>query len=599
MTAYQGTPVSDGVATGDLYLPDAPAPRPDECPIQLPMTRWTGHSSGGDVPGTGEVSARGGTVRAGEVRAAFAAVAGDRAGLAERLRADGRDAEADIVRIGALIAADPALVDPALAALGTAPDVAPTAPDASGDTSAVPVPVAVAAVREAAEAQASILEALPDPDLAQRAGDVRQVAEAVIARLTGGCAAEPPAGPFILVRREVDPADLIRLADGGPPGAGARLVGAVSVGGGASSHAAIIARGLGLPMLAGADEAVLGAPAGHPAIVDAGAGELVVDPSPADLARAASADGGGLDRAIDVAPADSNARSRTPRTASGELVTVLCNVASAAETRLGLSGGAAGVGLLRTEIPFTGARGWPSREDHLAQLRPVLGLLAGKQAVVRLLDFSGDKIPPFPGAKGLHALLDAPGALRDQLAAILEAGAGADLAVMIPMVRSLDEVERVRGELAPAAKHAGTGPPPLGMMVEVAATAAAADHFAPHVDFFSIGTNDLTADILRRERAALLPSSASEPAVLAAIAHVVRAARRAGIGVSVCGDSAADPAVLPLLIGAGVRTVSVGAARVPQVARWIAKIDTAEAPAANEATETAEVAPRPMDPHAR
>ena len=138
---------------------------------------------------------------------------------------------------------------------------------------------AAAAVRDAAEAQAAILEALPDPDLAQRAGDVRQVAEAVIARLAGAMPVPPPDGPFILVRREVDPADLIRLADDGG------LVGAVSVGGGASSHAAIIARGLGLPMLAGADPAVLTAPAGHPAILDAAAGELVVDPAPADLAR--------------------------------------------------------------------------------------------------------------------------------------------------------------------------------------------------------------------------------------------------------------------------------------------------------------------------
>jgi phosphoenolpyruvate-protein kinase (PTS system EI component) len=410
---------------------------------------------------------------------------------------------------------------------------------------------------------------------------VRQVAEAVVTRLTG-VVAPPPDRPFVLVRRDVDPADLIRLADEPSVGDG-RLVGAVCVAGGASSHAAIIARGLGLPMLAGADEAVLAAPAGHPAIVDADTGELIVDPSPADLARRqlsgppARCDRprSDLDRAIEVAPADSDARSSTlpgrVRTVGGELVTVLCNVASAAETRLGLAGGAAGVGLLRTEIPFTHAGAWPSRDDHLAQLTPILGLLAGRTAVVRLLDFTGDKIPPFPGAEGLRALLDAPGALRDQLTAILQAGAGADLAIMIPMVRSLEEVERVRRELASAAERAGTDPRPLGMMVELAATAAAADDFAPHVDFFSIGTNDLSADILRTERAALLPSAAAEPPVLAAIAHVVRAARRAGIGVSVCGDAAADPAVLPLLLGAGVRTVSVGPARVPPVAQWIAR----------------------------
>jgi phosphoenolpyruvate-protein kinase (PTS system EI component) len=513
-----------------VYLPDA-------------------HGGPADVSAGSGGAQPGGVVSAGDVRAAFAAVAAERRELAARLRAAGRDTEAGIVEIGALIAADPALSASAVAAARPG----------------VTVAAAVAAVREAAEAQASILQALPDPDLAQRAGDVRQAAEAVIARLAGGAAPEVPDGPFILVRREVDPADLIRLADAGG------LAGAVSVGGGASSHAAIIARGLGLPMLAGADPAVLAAPAGHPAILDAEAGELVVDPPAGRAVRAARAASG---RVAGDGPA---------RTADGEVVTVLCNVASAAETRLGLAGGAAGVGLLRTEIPFTRARAWPSRDDHLAALAPILGLLAGRRAVVRLLDFSGDKIPPFAGAEGLAALLEAPGALDAQLEAILQAGAGTGLEVMIPMVRSLDEVSHVRGELARAAKAAGTDPPPLGMMVEVAATAAAAAAFAPHVDFFSIGTNDLTADVLGRERAALPPSAAAGPPVLAAIAGVVRAARAAGIGVSVCGDSAADPEVLPLLIGIGVRTVSVGAAKVSRVAEWVTTI-SASGTAAEAAT---------------
>ncbi len=464
MTAYRGTPVSDGAAAGELYLPDATA----------------GY-------GTGAA-----TVTADDVRAAFAAVAAERDALAARLRAAGRDHEADIVAIGALIAADPALSGPALAAL-----TRPAAP--------VPLATATAAVTAAGEAQASILQALPDPDLAQRAGDVRQVAAAVAARLAGTRAGHtvppPPEGPFILVRREVDPADLIRLADG------ANLVGAVSVGGGASSHAAIIARSLGLPMLAGADPAVVTVPAGQTAMLDATAGELLVSPSPADLARFTSASLSDNGEKRHGRPPGTLADGHA-HTADGELVTILCNVASAAEARLGLANGAAGVGLLRTEIPFTHAVGWPSRDEHLAALTPVLALLAGRRAVVRLLDFAGDKVPPFPGAEGLAAFLHAPGALAAQLAAILEAGAGTDLAVMIPMVRSLAEVDLVRLELAKAAKVAGTDPPSLGMMVELAATARASSAFAGSVDFFSIGTNDLTADVLGRERSALRPADA-------------------------------------------------------------------------------------------
>ena len=516
---YRGQPVSEGVGTGEIYLGDAPGVRV------------------GTDPNPGE----------DDVRAAFAAVARERAALAARLRERGQDLQADIVDIGALIAADPALIGPVIDAIRAGAD-------------------GIAAVSAAAEAQAAVLAALPDPDLAQRAGDVRQVAAAVLDHLRGTSPPTPPAGKFILVRREVDPADLIQLADSGR--ADSELVGAVSVAGGASSHAAIVARGLGLPMLAGADPAVLAAAAGHHAILDAAAGELIVDPSELALA-AASLQG--------RAAPDQRAPQQV-RTADGEPVTLLCNVASAAETRLGLSGGAAGVGLLRTEIAFTGASGWPSQASHLAQLTPVLGLLAGRPAVVRLLDFSGDKVPSFLGhgqEQGLAALLHARAALEDQLRAILRAGAGTRLAVLVPMVTSLEEVARVRAALAKAAAEAGVGPPELGIMVEVASTAVAAAEFAPAVDFFSIGTNDLASEVLGLDRAdpGTRPALAADPRVLALIEGVVQAADAAGVKVSVCGDAAADPLVLPLLLGLGVRTLSVGAARVPQVAGWIAATD--------------------------
>jgi phosphoenolpyruvate-protein kinase (PTS system EI component) len=529
---YRGQPVSEGTGTGQIYLGDAPGSAGGPGPVR--------RSAGED-----------------EVRAAFAAVARERAALAARLRERGEDLQAGIVDIGALIAADPALTGPAIDAVRAGTDGG-------------------AAVSQAAEAQAAVLAGLPDPELAQRAGDVRQVAAAVIDHLRGTSAPPPPTGRFILVRREVDPADLIRLADAGLAGqdpGGRGLAGAVSVAGGASSHAAIVARGLGLPMLAGVDPAVLAAAAGHDAILDAAAGELIVDPEPRT----------GSSPAVPAPPAAAQA-PREVRTADGEPVILLCNVASAAETRLGLSGGAAGVGLLRTEIAFTSAPGWPSEAVHLAQLTPVLALLAGRAAVVRLLDFSGDKVPPFlrgGGPRGLAALLGAPEALADQLRAMLRAaaGVGARLGVLVPMVTSVDEVSQVRAALAKAAAEIGAEPPELGIMVEVAATAAAAAEFAHVVDFFSVGTNDLASEVLGVDRAdpGSRPALAADPRVLALIAKVMRAAGAAGVKVSVCGDAAADPLVLPLLLGLGVRTVSVGAARVPRVAGWIAATDTAAA----------------------
>ena len=540
---FTGRPVSEGTAAGLLYIAD-PGPPAD--------------------------------ATAEQVREAFAAVAADRGELAERLRGAGRAAEADIIGVAGLIAADPALVGPAVTAVVGGTDAA-------------------TAVTEAAEAQATMLAGLAVPELAERAADVRQVGRAVLDRLATAGAPPPPAGDFILVRREVSPADLIEFAERG-------LAGAVSVAGGGSSHAAIIARGLGLPMITGVDATVLALPGGEHAVLDGTTGELRIGPETGPgPAPGPAMSGNGQHQAWPPGPV---------ATADGRVITVLCNVASAAETRRGLAAGATGVGLLRTEIPFTGALAWPTLDEHRAHLAPILGLLTGRTATARLLDFSGDKIPPFlaglageaapaatngktgPGAPGgpgvvagsgagpapafgLAALLAHPSALRDQLRAILEAGRDARLAVLIPMVSSLDEVAQVRAALAETAVSLDAPVPRLGIMVELAATARAAETFAPAVDFFSIGTNDLAGQVLgldRRDPSAR-PALAADPRVLALIAHTAQAAREARLTVSVCGDAAADPQVLPLLVGLGVDTLSVPAARVPRVRSWVADLD--------------------------
>jgi phosphoenolpyruvate-protein kinase (PTS system EI component) len=545
-----------------------------------------------------------------EVAAAFTGVAAERSALAERLRKAGRTSEAEIIAIGALIAGDPALSSPAVSAVQGGADA---------DT----------AVREAAERQAVMMEKLDNPALAARAGDIRQVGVAVIARLrTGGgtstgTAAAPGAGvgaggsggpgdrDFILVRHEVTPSDLIESAEAG-------LVGAVSVAGGASSHAAIVARGLGIPMITGASPEVLDLAAGRAAVVDGTTGELVVGAREmADATRAADAERA----ASGTLTAGERVQLGGPaRTADGRQIVVLCNVASAVETRRGLAAGADGVGLLRTELPYVQAADWPTLEQDRAQLGPILELLAGKTATVRVLDFSGDKIPPFlatgaywgrsdvdasgeigagggsrsggasgieaggagrageislPAGAGLAALLKHPTALADQLRAMLDAGRNTRLEVLIPMISSLREVSRVRDVLTATAADLDLEVPPLGIMVELESTAKNAAVFAAAVDFFSIGTNDLTGDVLglgRRDPAAG-PGLAAHPRVLALVKGIAKAGREAGISVSVCGDAAADPRVLPLLIGAGVKTVSVPAARVATVRSNISKLN--------------------------
>ena len=533
---FAGLPVSDGRAAGALYLADNQAAS-DATPEA--------------------------------VATAFAAVSAGRAALADRLRAAGRSAEADIIAVAALIAADTALTEPAISAVRAGSP-------------------AVTAVRQATEAQAAVLAALESAELADRAADIRQIGQAVIEHLSGGRVARP-AGDFILVRREVAAADLIELADSG-------LAGAASVTGGANSHAAIVARGLGVPMITGVDPAVLTVDPGRDAVVDADAGELIVGQAGAWAAPPA--------RRIPIR------QSREPpvtRTADHCEITVLCNVASAIETRHGLASGAAGVGLLRTEIPFTTALSWPTRAEHADKLAPILGLLAGRQATVRLLDFSGDKVPPFlerNAASGLAALLAHPTAVADQLAAALAVGRDAELAILVPMVSSPAEVIAFRKLVSDAASSVGAKQPPLGIMVELVGTAAAAENFTEVADFFSIGTNDLTAQVLGLDRGDLTagPGLAAAPAVLRLIGRVIGVAVAAGLPVSVCGDAAADPVMLPLLLGLGVRALSVPAARVERVRSAVSELDTgacqalaAKSVAARDALEVRELVRRFQD----
>jgi phosphoenolpyruvate-protein kinase (PTS system EI component) len=508
---FAGLPVSDGIAAGALYLADNQAAN-DATPDQ--------------------------------VANAFAAVSAERAALADRLRAAGRADEADIIAVSALIAGDRALTEPAVAAVRAGTDAA-------------------AAVRRAADAQAAVLAALGNAELADRAADIRQIGQAVIEHLSGGRTPQP-ACDFILVRREVAAADLVELAEQG-------LVGAASVTGGASSHAAIVARGLGVPMVTGLDPTVLNVNPGHQAVVDADAGELIIGQAAAAGAVAAHR------RRL---PGSQPGEPIATRTADDFEITILCNVASAAETRRGLASGAVGVGLLRTEIPFTNALAWPTLADHEASLAPILGLLSGRRTTVRLLDFSGDKVPPFlrrSAASGLDALLAHPAAAQDQLAAALETGREADLAILLPMVSSPAEVTAVRAMLAATASRLGAKQPPLGIMVELAGTAAAAEKFTSVADFFSIGTNDLTAQVLGLDRRDLSagPAQAAAPAVLRLIGHVADVAATAGLPVSVCGDAAADSQMLPLLLGLGVRALSVPAARVERVRSVVSGLNMA------------------------
>ena len=304
-------------------------------------------------------------------------------------------------------------------------------------------------------------------------------------------------------------------------------------------------------------------------MLDGAAGTLAVAPA---AARAAAARAAQARRARERAAAEA-AAALPAVTADGVRVRVLVNAATAAEARAGLRAGAEGIGLLRTELAFLDAPAWPTEAAHRAALEPVLAPLAGRTATVRVLDFGADKTPPFlrgTPQRGLALLLGHAGELEAQLRAIAAAGAATELRVLLPLVESARARSRRSGRCCPAGVQ-------LGAMIETRAAVAAAPAIAAAADFVSIGTNDLTADVLGEDRFRPGAAVAHDPRVLAAIAAACEAARDAGRVVEVCGEAAGDPLLLPLLVGLGVRELSTGAARVGATRAAVRALDAAAA----------------------
>ena len=414
-----------------------------------------------------------------------------------------------------------------------------------------------------------MLEALPDDTLRERAADVRQVGRRVLERITRagtGMDVNPGTRRFVLVAAELGPADLLEHVGQG-------LAAAVAVRGGANSHAAIIARSVGLPLVVGVDPAVLDLPDGTALLVDAEVGVVVVDPAAAEVARADAASvRDGERRALLAAE-----RGQPHVTADGQPFELLCNVASDTEVRIGRDSGASGVGLLRTELPFLAADRWPTEADHRRALRPILTDAAGWPVTVRLLDFANDKIPPFLGIglAGLAALLREPDALAAQLRAVLDLGRARPLRIMVPMVTCAADLRAVRAVVAAVVDELGVPPVPVGAMVETVSAVEAIDEVCAIADFLSIGTNDLTAEVLDLDRTdpRARPELTAHPYVLELVGRVVAGAAAAGRPVSVCGDAGAHPTTLPLLLGAGVRAVSVACARVDETRYRLRRLD--------------------------
>jgi multiphosphoryl transfer protein len=415
---------------------------------------------------------------------------------------------------------------------------------------------------------------LPDPYLRERAADVHAVGDQVRRVLAGG-AAQQAVAAGVLVARDLTPAETAGLDI-------SLVRGIVLAAGSPTSHAAILARSRGIPLVVSAGREILGVPEGTRVIVDGGAGEVRLDPAPEVVEEYRL-------RARDLAERHARhlALASEPAVArDGTSITVAANLGSVADARAAFDAGADGSGLVRSEFLFLGRSTAPDIDEQEQEYAAISEALGGRRSVVRSLDVGGDKplpylqVPveanPFLGLRGLRLGLDRPGLLHDQLVALCRVARRTPLGVMFPMVSTVSELLAAREILTVAAGPDGV-PDDLriGMMVEVPAAALKIESFLPHLDFVSIGTNDLTQYTLAAERgnpAVALLSDPLDPGVLQLVDRVCQAAL-GRVEVAVCGESAGDDAAIPILVGLGVRELSVGPHDVPRVKARVRELD--------------------------
>jgi phosphoenolpyruvate-protein phosphotransferase/dihydroxyacetone kinase phosphotransfer subunit len=412
-------------------------------------------------------------------------------------------------------------------------------------------------------------EALTDPYLKSRAADVRAVADQVL-RAVLGISGAVGAGSGVLIAADLTPAEAAGLDPG-------RVAGVLLAFGSPTAHSVILLRTRAIPAVVGAGPAVLDIADGTPVGLDGSTGEVLVAP-PEEALMALRA------RAAEQASRRQRAAGRATApavTRDGVTIEVGANVGSLEDARAAADSGADLVGLIRTEFLFLDRDAAPDVDEQEAAWREIAEALGGRRITVRTLDVGGDKplryLPapaeqnPFLGVRGIRYTLRHPALLADQLLAVVRVARDVPVSLMFPMVSTVDELMRARRMLDEAGKRAGIGAAPaglqVGIMVEVPAAALKAAAFAPHVDFFSIGTNDLTQYALAAERgnAALAPlADGLDPGVLRLIDAVCRGAG-ARVPVAVCGELAGDETATALLAGLGVRELSVAPRTIPAI----------------------------------
>ncbi len=418
-------------------------------------------------------------------------------------------------------------------------------------------------------AQAHVLAELKDALLSQRANDIRDVGKRVLRILTG---VETTTVKYphntILIAEDLTPSDMANLDRD-------RVVGFCTLVGGATSHVAILAQSMGIPAIAGAEPRVLELMDNTPAILDGTTGTLRLNAPETELSRIQQR------IAQQKATQETNLRQafKPAITQDGHRIEIAANISSLQDAQEAVALGAEAVGLLRTEFIFMNRAKAPSEDEQTGIYRSMAEVLGpDRPMIVRTLDVGGDKpLPylampteenPFLGERGIRFGFDQPELQRTQLRAILRASTAGHLRIMFPMIGRIEELRMAKAMLEEERQRLGVLPVEIGIMIEVPSAALMAEQLAKEVDFFSVGTNDLTQYTLAMDRGhpKLAPFvDGLHPAVLRLIAQTVAGAESQNKWVGLCGGTGSDPQAVPILIGLGVKELSASVARIPAI----------------------------------
>lgn len=437
------------------------------------------------------------------------------------------------------------------------------------------------AVSKCSEAYRAELSALDNPYLNERTADITDIEQRLLRVLSHKADSCSLSGPQIVAAVDLTPSQVVELGRN-------ELKGIVLEKGGLSSHCVILARSMNIPCIIGMAGILGQLQEGQLVLLDAEHGEVI--PSP------------GEDRVREYEKYQAAAREEREAleryrvaktaTADGRPMKVYANITSEVEVKALLDQGGEGVGLLRTEMLYMERTAPPDEAFQYDTYAKIVKGLGGRPLIVRTLDVGGDKhipylnIPeeenPFLGYRAIRYCLDHPDVFRVQIAAILRAAQYGPVQLMLPMIATVAEVEQARGEIEAVkadleSRNIGAGEVTLGMMVETPAAAVMADQFARSVDFFSIGTNDLTQYLFAADRNNAKVASLNsyfQPALLRMIDHVCRSAHQSGIEVDICGQAGEVDELIPLWVGMGVDNLSVSIPSIARVRRTISRCDS-------------------------